>query len=156
MSTTRIIVGITVVMVLIIAGYAVWASSVSPTGTSTSSTNSSTNTPAVTPATTQTTNQIAPGTTNTKPTIVTYSNGAFSPASVTIAVGDQVQFENSDASRSVNVASDPHPSHTDFPSLNLGMIGVGQSSAAITFDKAGTFGYHNHLNPTQTGTVIVK
>lgn len=153
MSTTKTILGITIVTVLILAGYAAWASSQSSTSTkSTSTTTTAVTTPA---ATTPTTTQAAT-TPNAKPTVITYTNGVFSPDSVTINSGDQVQFLNTDTSKSVNVASDPHPTHTDLPILNIGVIGVGQSSAAVTLTKTGTFGYHNHLSSSQKGTIIVK
>lgn len=89
-------------------------------------------------------------------TTITYSSGQFSPASVSVAVGGSVQFINSDTSTSVNIASDPHPSHTNFLTLNLGLLAPGKTSSSVKFEKAGIYGYHNHSNVSQIGTIIVK
>ena len=60
-------------------------------------------------------------------TITIGSNGAVSPAQVTISVGQSVTFVNND-SRSHEIASNPHPAHTDCPSTNaLGTISAGQT-----------------------------
>lgn len=77
----------------------------------------------------------------------------FSPASVTITPGSKVIFVNSSGTDAA-VNSDPHPTHTNYPPLNLGPIDPGQSKS-LTFDTPGTYGYHNHLNPSQRGTIIV-
>lgn len=85
---------------------------------------------------------------------VTFTSSGFTPATITIKAGDTVVWINqSGAPATVN--SDPHPTHTDYPPLNLGTFGNG-ATLSLTFPKAGTYGYHNHLNPVQKGTVIVK
>lgn len=87
-------------------------------------------------------------------TKVTISATGFSPKTVTIKVGEAVTWTNSDsANHTVN--SDPHPTHTIYPSLNLGPIQPG-TSKSLTFDKVGTYRYHDHLNPSLTGTVTVQ
>ncbi|MEX2007268.1 MAG: hypothetical protein WD992_00660, partial [Candidatus Levyibacteriota bacterium] len=53
-----------------------------------------------------------------------------------------------------NVSSNPHPTHSIYPALNLGNFGDGQG-VSLVFDTVGTYGYHNHLDATKTGTVIV-
>lgn len=93
--------------------------------------------------------------TTAKTTTITYTGKTFSPVSVTIVVGDSVSFMNS-SSTSVNIGSDPYPTNTDYLPLNLGLLAPGNTSSKIAFTKAGTYGYHNHLDATQTGTIIVK
>lgn len=117
-----------------------------------------------TPATdtkTQTTptSTISPSTQSSLPqtsvTVVTFINGKFTPASVTIKVGDAVQFINS-SDATIRVASDPHPSHTGYPGFDDLKTSAKGESYTFTFAKAGTFGYHNHLSPSDKGTVIVQ
>lgn len=85
---------------------------------------------------------------------IAITDTGYSPSLLSINVGDTITWTNG-AVKPSNVSSDPHPAHTDYVPLNLGMFNPGETQS-LTFDKAGTYGYHNHLNPTQTGTVIVK
>ena len=87
--------------------------------------------------------------------VVTYQNGSFSPSSITVASGTTVQFMNQ-SSTPVWVASNPHPSHTDYPGFDaLKEVAPGENYS-FTFVKTGTWGYHNHLNPSEGGAVVVK
>ncbi len=85
---------------------------------------------------------------------VTLSQNGYSPASITIKKGERVTWVNKSGA-AATVSSDPHPTHTDYPPLNLGKF-PDEGSVSLTFDKPGTYGYHNHLNPGQKGTVIVQ
>jgi plastocyanin len=73
---------------------------------------------------------------------------------VKIKAGGKVTFTNSGQSDH-QIASNPHPTHTAYPGLNLGVIKPFESKALV-FAKAGTYGYHDHLNPQATGVVIVE
>lgn len=87
---------------------------------------------------------------------VVYSDSGFSPDSVTIKKGESVTFENQ-SSGGMDVASNPHPTHTDYPEFDQGKSSQsGNSTYTFTFDKVGTWGYHNHFNPGARGTVIVQ
>lgn len=119
---------------------------------------SSTNTTA-----TNTTNSTTPSQSTTEGTVVTYTDTGFSPATITINKGDVVTFKNM-ASDDVWVASNPHPQHTDYPTTG-GCIGSTFDSCAnvkpndswsFKFDIVGSWGYHNHLNHSEGGTIIVK
>jgi plastocyanin len=78
---------------------------------------------------------------------VTIANGAVSPGQVTISVGQSVRFVNSDG-RSHDVSSDPHPTHTNCPSIaNVGTIANGQSKDTMGFSGAGSCGFHDHNDP---------
>ncbi len=96
----------------------------------------------------------SPTSPNVKSVTVTIEAGKFNPASITINVGDSVVWLNKDSSPH-HVASDPHPTHTGLPGLESPDM-AGNQTYSFTFTKAGTFGYHDHLNPTIKGTVIVK
>ncbi|OGG60513.1 hypothetical protein A2765_06405 [Candidatus Kaiserbacteria bacterium RIFCSPHIGHO2_01_FULL_56_24] len=99
---------------------------------------------------------------------VSYDGIAFSPASVTIARGGTVNFTDSTGA-TMWVASNVHPSHTNYDSTSradhcaTGYTGAKPfdqcakgSSFSFTFDKAGTFEYHDHANSSATGVVIVE
>ena len=51
--------------------------------------------------------------------------------------------------------SDPHPIHTTNQELNVEIVEPGEVKT-FTVTKTGTFGYHNHLNPSQTGKIIIE
>jgi plastocyanin len=85
---------------------------------------------------------------------VSLTSSGFSPATVTINVGESVRWENK-SGKDGSVNSDDHPNHRKYSFLNLGLFTNG-SSVQSAFKKAGTYTYHNHLLPQQKGTVIVK
>ena len=72
---------------------------------------------------------------------------AFSPGSVTVAVGDTVTWTNADAQG--------HTATADDASFDTGTI-AGGASASETFATAGTFGYHCRIHPAMTATVVVR
>ena len=82
------------------------------------------------------------------------TNAGFDPETVTIKVGDIVVFKNSDKATH-NIQSDPHPQHTLYKQLNLGNI-EGIDTKSLMFPKVGTYTFHDHLNPSNTGTIIVE
>ncbi len=86
--------------------------------------------------------------------MVKISAVGFTPQDITIKAGEAVMWTNDD---SVNhtVNSDPHPVHTDYPPLNLGPMKPGESKS-LTFPKAGVYKYHDHFNPSLTGSVTVQ
>lgn len=81
---------------------------------------------------------------------ITIANGTVSPSQVTVSVGQSVRFVNDDG-RARDIASDPHPSHTNCPSLNRGIIGTGQSRDSHGFAAAGSCGFHDHNDPDNNG-----
>lgn len=94
---------------------------------------------------------------------VTYTDSGFSPSIVTIQKGGTAVFKNT-ASDAVRVSSNPHPIHNGYPTTggcagstfdSCSNIAPG-GSWSFTFTFAGKWGYHNHLNPSEGGTVIVK
>jgi len=85
--------------------------------------------------------------------IILTENG-FSPKTITVNKDDKVIFSN-ESGATATVDSSPHPIHTSYKELNLGTFAQGQE-LSITFPNTGTYNYHNHLNASQQGTVIVK
>lgn len=97
---------------------------------------------------------------------ITYDGKAFTPAQVTIQKGDTVTFV--DAGGNMWVASGPHPAHTGYDGTSRTAHCVGGytgpaafdqctpgSSYSFTFDKVGTWPYHDHANASAFGKIIV-
>lgn len=85
---------------------------------------------------------------------VTLTQNGWSPATLTIKAGQTVTWVNKSGTKAT-VNSNPHPIHTDYQPLNLGSFPDG-GTLSLIFPKAGTYGYHNHLNPSMTGTIVVQ
>ena len=78
---------------------------------------------------------------------ITIANGSVSPSQVTIAVGQSVRVVNSNG-RSHDISSDPHPAHTNCPSIaNVGLVANGQTKDTHGFAAAGSCGFHDHNDP---------
>jgi plastocyanin len=81
-------------------------------------------------------------------TITTDSSGkfAFSPTSLTVAVGTTVTWRNSTGA--------PHTVTSDDGSTFNGMVSTG-GMFSFTFTKAGTFPYHCNIHPYMMATIVV-
>ncbi len=88
-------------------------------------------------------------------TTVRYSSSGFAPATLTVSVGGTVSFMNG-SNTNMWVASDPHPIHNDYPDFDAGRGYAPGDTYEFTFTKTGTYGYHDHLNPTRGGTIVVE
>lgn len=105
---------------------------------------------------------------NSETYLVSYTKDGYSPKNITINVGDTIVFEGESAER-MWTASSEHPTHTvynDFHNVSLcdenkgnpevfDQCGIGQSYA-FTFNKTGEWGYHNHVQASHSGKVIVR
>lgn len=98
--------------------------------------------------------------------IVYYTSEGFQPQSITIQQGDTVTWINN-ASTSMWVGSNNHPSHTQYDGTSTTLhCNNGESDTfdqcsagdrySFTFSKTGDWGYHNHHNQFDTGTVVVE
>jgi plastocyanin len=85
---------------------------------------------------------------------ITYSDNGFSPSTITVKSGTTVTIKNT-SSHGLQFDSDPHPAHTDDEELNVNSVPEGGSETFVV-KRTGTFGYHNHLNPSDTGTIVVE
>ncbi len=158
-----------IVLVVIIGG--VWyLMSSAATNTSVPSTSTTDATGQVATPSGQTTDQTQTQQTPTVPTgaTVTYDGSSFSPSSVTIAKGGTVTFVDN-SSNPMWVASNPHPTHEGYDGTTrsqhcaAGYNGTAPfdqcspgTSFSFTFGKAGSWGYHDHLNHSAQGTVTVQ
>lgn len=111
--------------------------------------------PAQTPTSTESATPLATdGAKMTAESLITITKAGFSPKDITISQGAAVTWMNSDtADHTVNSA--PHPTHTIYPPLNLDTIKPGEKQSLV-FPKAGTYKYHDHLNPSLFGAVTVQ
>jgi plastocyanin len=82
------------------------------------------------------------------------ANNKFDQASTTISVGDTVIWLNKDVTAH-QIASDPHPTHTALPELESGSLATNQTYS-FKFMQPGTFGYHDHFNPSIKGIIKVQ
>lgn len=88
-----------------------------------------------------------------RPTVA-YTDTGFAPKTVTVKKGTNITFINS-SSKSMWVASAVHPTHQLLPGFDqLKSVSVG-GSYEYTFEKVGTWKYHNHVQASDTGTVVV-
>ncbi|HEU5122016.1 MAG TPA: cupredoxin domain-containing protein [Candidatus Saccharimonadales bacterium] len=86
--------------------------------------------------------------------VITYNGSSYEPAAATVKSGDTIKIVNSSL-EVMEFASDPHPTHTINPELNTGDIEPG-GEKTITLTKTGTWGYHNHYNASQRGSITVE
>lgn len=86
--------------------------------------------------------------------IITVTPYGFVPDALAINPGTKITWINKSGT-DANVTSNPHPTSTDYPDLDLGNF-WNNGSVSLVFTKAGRFGYHNSLIPSQKGTIIVK
>ena len=78
---------------------------------------------------------------------VTISGSAFSPASVTVAMGDSVQWKNATAKKQTVVS--------DSPFLWGTLTIKAHKTKTLAFQQAGTFSYHDSLKAGLKGMVVV-
>lgn len=98
---------------------------------------------------------------------VRYTNDGFSPATLTVKKGTRVTFVNESADE-MWVGSSEHPTHTEYdgttksehcndgiPSTtSFDQCAVG-TTYSFTFDKVGSWEYHNHTSSGEKGTIVV-
>lgn len=106
-----------------------------------------------------------PGTGAPATASVTYDGTSFTPATVTVRRGGTVTWRSEGTDR-MWVASDVHPTHTTYSGTSrqehcpdssgnaFDQCATG-SSYSFTFDKVGTWSYHDHVNASAGGTVVV-
>lgn len=98
---------------------------------------------------------------------ITYDVDGFSPKVLTVKKGTEVTFVDK-SGRGFWIGSDEHPAHTGYDGTSKGdhcnADGTSgsfdqcktDSTYSFTFNKAGTWGYHNHISAGSNGVVIVE
>ena len=101
--------------------------------------------------------------------VITYTDQGYSPASVTIKKGDTVVWKNESA-KDMWPASAMHPTHTVYPGSGFEMCNTSEqpnifdacatispgNSWSFKFLQLGSWKFHNHLLPTNFGTINVE
>lgn len=85
--------------------------------------------------------------TKTAPNTVAISNYSFSPATMTVAKGTVITWQNNDAVG--------HSSTSNSGAWDTGILAQG-GSATTAFSTSGTFPYHCSAHPMMTGTITVQ
>jgi plastocyanin len=83
------------------------------------------------------------------------TNDGYSPQVLRIEQGQTVEFVN-DSDQDYWPASDPHPIHTDYPGFDAQKTILPGESWDFTFERAGRFGYHNHLAPETHAEIVIS
>ena len=100
---------------------------------------------------------------------VIYTDTGFLPSELKIKIGDTVMFKN-ESSSGMWVGSAMHPSHMVYSGIPLGQhcpdttnssfdecaSAQPKESWSFTFNKQGTWGYHNHVKSMHFGKIIVE
>ena len=102
-------------------------------------------------------------------TVIHMYDDYYEPQDVTITVGDTIIFEN-ESEMGRWPASNIHPSHRGYPGSDIADCNTEQerhmfdacrevptgSTYTFTFDEPGAWPYHDHVEPTITGTITVE
>ena len=71
----------------------------------------------------------------------------FSPNPIVVTAGSTVTWTNATGAT--------HSATSDTGAWTTGNVGAGATSAAVTFNTPGSYGYHCAIHPFMTGTVLV-
>lgn len=90
---------------------------------------------------------------------VSYDGTTFIPQTLTVSAGMLVTFDNT-SERPMWVASDTHPTHELYPefdtAISSGRPPAPGEDSSFTFERKGTWKYHDHNNPTATATIVIN
>jgi plastocyanin len=152
-----------ILIILVLAGIVWWAASrksSAPTDTATTTIDMTT------PIVATSTDTGSTGVMGGKVVTINYTANGFEPATVTINKGDTVRWVNQSGEK-MWVASAMHPTHIVYSGTDLKThcaTGVNDSfdqcttgdTYSFTFDKTGSWGYHNHSDANDFGKIIVQ
>ena len=92
-------------------------------------------------------------------TTINITSSGVSPRTLTVPPGTRVTFTNND-SRAHEMASDPHPDHTNCIEINqVGFLQAGQSRESGNLNTVRTCRFHDHVNPDTTslqGSIVIQ
>lgn len=142
MNNKNYFIGAVVLVILIVGGY-FFMKGKSQETTSVSNEQKMAETVSVTSAPTE------------KTTSLSYTDTGFVPKTITVSVGTKIMWKNT-GDKPMWVASAVHPTHQDLPGFDQ-LTSMGKGGAyAYTFTQKGTWKYHNHVFPADTGIVVVE
>lgn len=146
-SSAPLIIGISVA-ILVLAGIAIYA--LSTQQDEAPATEQTDTTQTTTPTTDTDTDATSEQTMNET---ITFTDAGFNPGTLTVKKGTVVTVKN-DSDTDVQFSSDDHPTHMMHTELNLAVLSPGDSDT-FTVTKVGTWGFHDHIDESKTGTLIV-
>jgi plastocyanin len=92
-------------------------------------------------------------------TTINITSSGVSPQTLTVPAGTRVTFTNNDG-RPHEMASNPHPEHTDCPELNqVGHLESGQLRESGNLNTRRTCQFHDHINPNSSqffGSIVIQ
>jgi plastocyanin len=92
-------------------------------------------------------------------TTITITAAGVSPKDIQVSPGARVTFVNNDT-RAHQMASDPHPEHTDCSEINqVGLLTPGQSRQTGNLNAVRTCGFHDHDQPAVAsllGSIVIR
>jgi plastocyanin len=145
-SKAPLVIGI-IVLLAVLGGIGVFALNSQQTKAPSSASNQS----EVTTGSTEADNQAAPN--PSERMTITFTDEGFSPEEITVKKGTVVTVKN-ESSKMVQFSSDEHPSHRDNTEMNLMTLSPGETDS-YTATAVGTWKYHDHIDESKTGTVVV-
>lgn len=86
---------------------------------------------------------------------IVLTDRGFEPNEIRIKVGTVVTFSTTRPSE-FWPAANPHPTHTTFSTFDARQAISASSTWAFTFEKAGSWGYHDHIRSYFVGTIYVE
>lgn len=160
----KIFITVIVIAIIVLGGYILLRKPQSPAPSPDTQTGPSEETPPTQPATTQ--EEEAP---SMNENVVIYTDSGFSPSTIRVKIGATVTFKN-ESSKAMWPASAIHPSHKVYSGTSLqehcpdinrtafdACTGIQPGNSwSFTFQKKGNWKYHDHLNPGNTGTILVE
>lgn len=101
--------------------------------------------------------------------LITHTENGFMPSALRVEAGTTVTFRN-ESIAPMWPASAMHPMHTVYPGSSIEKCGASEqpsifdacagiasgSEWSFTFSQIGTWRYHDHLQPSHFGTVVVE
>ena len=89
---------------------------------------------------------------------VAHTDGEFLPNCLQISQGTTVTWVNN-GEKDIQIGADPHPVHSGNKEVSKGeyvlTLGPGEE-ATVNVEQTGKSAYHNHLNPSAGGAIIVE
>lgn len=86
--------------------------------------------------------------------VVRITDQGFEPSTLTVPVGTRVLWTNTGQTMR-QIASNPYPRNDSLPNLKSEILNNKQTYS-YSAQTAGTFGYHDQLQPTINGTLVIK
>lgn len=95
-----------------------------------------------------------PGDKKVAPNLISMRSSGFEPSTLTVEKGTNVIFRNDEIIDRWPAAND-HPTHKSYPEFDPKKAIKSTEVWTFVFDKVGTWKFHDHLNLSYKGTIIV-